>query len=606
MINLKFPVRILVTGLLLLSLFACNYPQTTQTSTASPTNNPTGASSTMPNQSITTNSPEPASTPSVISAVVNRIGIRKINEVAEFYDTVTGEKFIPRGVNYVDFKEFIPGQLWEDYIFGAGTWQPEKVRAAFRRLADGGYNTVRIFFDHCYSGPSCIGSQEMPGLNPVFLDNMVSVMQMAAEENIYLILTANGVPADGGYWSRFDQQYQQETHFGFGEFYENGYYLHKAGVDMQAQYWTDLMSGLQERGAPFEIVLGWQLQNEYWLFKNRPPLSLSAGLVEVNNGKTYDMADPAQKRQMVTEAIFFWMETLIPIIKEADPESLVTVGFFPPDFPNETELMTDWYRDTASLLATAPVDFWDFHAYPEPQTVVARNMANTAENFGMAGYQEKPIILGEFGAFRNIFPSLETGIFRMQEWVVESCEYGFDGWLIWEYYDRSADDAVWGLENDALFQTFAPINYPDPCAMVPLPPANLAYGKTVTASRFLPNEPPENVVDGGDSLWGAGADAPQWIEIELGKAVSLSEIRLWVAQYPDGEIVHQILLRDSRGNLTEVHRFEQFTRSGEWLNFTPETPIPEVTAVRVNTLFSTSWVAWSEIEIYGVINESNN
>jgi hypothetical protein len=187
----------------------------------------------------------------------------------------------------------------------------------------------------------------------------------------------------------------------------------------------------------------------------------------------------------------------------------------------------------------------------------------------------------------------------MQEWVVESCAYGFDGWLTWEYYNRPADDAVWGLENEELFQALAPVKYPDPCALVPLPLANRAFGKPVTASRFLPDEPPESAVDGGDSLWGAGADAPQWIEIYLGEAVTVGEIRLWVAQYPEGETLHQIRVRDSNGQLTEVHRFAQFTRGGDWLVFTPETPIPDVVAVRIDTLKSPSWVAWSEIEIYG-------
>ena len=32
-----------------------------------------------------------------------RIGIRTVDGVAEFYRTDTGERFVPRGVNYLDF-----------------------------------------------------------------------------------------------------------------------------------------------------------------------------------------------------------------------------------------------------------------------------------------------------------------------------------------------------------------------------------------------------------------------------------------------------------------------------------------------------------------------
>jgi hypothetical protein len=573
---------ILIVGCTLPTSVPTPFPATPTASTA-PTITPTG---------IPTASPTPSFT-------VHRIAIRTVDGSAEFYDTVSGEKFIPRGVNYVDFAELTPGKLWEDYIFGAGTYRPEKVRQAFQRLAAGGYNTVRLFFDHCFSGPSCIGNQEQDGLNPVFLDHIVEVMQMAAEEGVYLLLTANGVPADGGYWARYDQQFQQQGHFGFDQFFGNGYYLHAAGVDMQAQYWRDLMGGLAARHAPFDVVLGWQLQNEYWLFNAEPPLSLDEGLVTISNGQLYDMADPAQKTQMATDGALFWMETLIPIIKGVDPQALVTVGFFPPNFPNDLDLVPERYRDTASLIQVAPVDFWDFHLYPGPGDLFKQYMGYSVENFGMAGYQAKPVLMGEVGAFRHLFSNVDFAASRMQEWMAESCNYAFDGWLVWEYYNRPADDAVWGLENATLFDALAPLNAPDACAMTPLTVANLAFGKTVTASASLPDGPPENAVDGSDAAWNSGGGPSQWIEIDLGQPTAITRIRLHVAQYPEGDTIHQIRVRGADGEWVEIHRFAQHTTGGEWLEFTPESPLPGVQVIRIDTLESPSWVSWAEIEIFG-------
>ena len=342
--------------------------------TPAPTASPTPAPSAAPPTAVPTRAP-----------LANRIGIRTTAGQAEFYDTVTGAKFTPLGANYVDFAEITPGELWEDYVFGAGTYQPQKVRAAFQRLSQGGYNTVRMFFDLCAKGPACIGNPSGPGLNSEFLDNMAEVMTIAGEERLYLLFTANSIPIGGQYWDRFVQQFNSSGHPGFDLFHENGNYLHAAGVAMYAQYWRDLMSGLAQRGAPFEVMLGWELQNEHWLFNERPPLSLDSGTATISNGQSYDLSDPEQKRQMVNDGIVYWMETLIGVIRKYDAQALVTVGFFPPNFPNDIKAAPEWYRDPAALLKTAPVDFWDFHAYPPAPPYIVESMKNVSENFGIIG-----------------------------------------------------------------------------------------------------------------------------------------------------------------------------------------------------------------------------
>ena len=529
----------------------------------------------------------------------HRIGIRTVSGEAEFYDTVTGEKFFPRGANYVDFKEITPGELWEDYIFGAGTYKPEAVSAAFHKLSVNGYNTVRIFFDHCGKGPSCIGNPNGPGLNPVFLDHMVEVMHMADAENLHLLFTANGVPLSGQYWERYDAQFQQNPH-GFESFYDNGYYMHKAGVDMQVQYWDDLISGLKERNAPFEVMLGWQLQNEYFLVANKAPLSWTSGSVTISNGKSYDMADENQKRKMATDAVLYWMNALIPVIKRYDPQALVTVGFFAPNFPNDFGLAPEWYRDPASLINIAPVDFWDFHHYPFLLDLRA-SMQSGAENFGMIGYSAKPVLMGEYGVFRYSESDISRVSVAMQQWMAVSCEFGFDGWMVWEYKDRPASDQVWGMESsaDALLKALAPAAHPDPCTMAPLPSENLAVGKQATASSFVPENPPSKAVDDSSDHWIANGFPPQWIEINLGEPVTIVEFKLRVWQVPEGETVHRILVRTPTGDWQAVTELSGFTKDGDALFFTPSASLPGVQFVRIETVKSPSFVAWREIRVFG-------
>ncbi len=347
----------------------------------------------------------PADTPPRLALDVPRIAIRVVDGRGEFYNSRNGEPFVPRGVNYVDFYRAEHGG-YEDRVMATNVYDPQRVRTAFQLLAQHGYNTVRIFFDTCGSGSFCIGNPNGNGLNLAYLDNMVDLMHIAGEEGIYLILTANSVPENGGYWAYFDQQiYSADPRFGF-EDYRNADWLHPAGVEIKRRFWQDLMAGMVERDAPFEVLLGWQLTNELWLWKHVPPLSLDVGQVTISNGNSYDMADAAQKRQMVVDGVLFYIDEVAAIIKNHDPDGLVTVGFFAPQFPNPTGIGGDWYVDTAPLIESEAVDFWDFHAYYDTDLSVEQQ----AENFGMLGFEQKPVIMGETGSGHAIFPSAFTAL----------------------------------------------------------------------------------------------------------------------------------------------------------------------------------------------------
>jgi hypothetical protein len=73
---------------------------------------------------------------------------------------------------------------------------------------------------------------------------------------------------------------------------------------------------------------------------------------------------------------------------------------------------------------------------------------------------------------------------------------------------------------------------------------------------------------------------------------------LLVSQYPEGPTVHRVYFRRA-GVLERIHDFAGDTHPGDWLIFSSPVPSDDVTAVRVETLSSPSWVAWSEIQVYG-------
>ncbi|HET7088577.1 MAG TPA: discoidin domain-containing protein [Anaerolineae bacterium] len=131
------------------------------------------------------------------------------------------------------------------------------------------------------------------------------------------------------------------------------------------------------------------------------------------------------------------------------------------------------------------------------------------------------------------------------------------------------------------------------------PGANVGYGKSMSASRSA-QSPAEKAVDGNtETFWGAGDFAPQWIEVDLGESYTIAELRLLVGQSPDGETVHQVLVRGpgTRDAYEVLHTFSGVTLDLQWLTLTMSEPVQGIRYVRIETKSSPSWVSWGEIEV---------
>jgi hypothetical protein len=272
------------------------------------------------------------------------------------------------------------------------------------------------------------------------------------------------------------------------------------------------------------------------------------------------------------------------------------MGFFAPKFPNPTDIGGDWYVDTAPLLTTAALDFFDFHAYPGSDIGIDQ----IAENFGLAGRPAKPVVMGEVGAFLDRYSSAEAAGRAVQRWIAQSCGSGFSGWLYWGYLraPEAMGDATWALTDSGgyLLDALAPARWPDPCRST-LPDPNLALNRPVKVSRALPAEPASAAVDGNPTTqWGSGSHAPQWIEVSLAAPSTVAGVRLRVAQFPAGRTVHEVAVSVRGGPLRVVHTFDGATQGGDVLEATLAA-VADVTAVRVTTTVSPSWIAWAEVEV---------
>ncbi|MEP2772041.1 MAG: discoidin domain-containing protein [Fulvivirga sp.] len=519
------------------------------------------------------------------------LDIQMTSDGAKFIDRSSGQIFEPRGVNY-QYPVLTSGGYYQDRVFGTSDFDAARVDRDFATLASYGFNTVRIFLDLCNDDPSCIGN-ESGGLNTSYLQNIVTTMELASTHGLLLLLTSNDLPSQGGYWNISDSDAPSD----FGP-YRNRHYLTANGVEAGRQYWQDLMSGLEALGAPFETVLGWSLLNEQWYDSSNPPFSLTSGLVTCANGNTYDMAIPGDHLDMAADGLVYYIHELGEVIKTYVPQGFITMGFFAPNYPNTLRTSDDFrYVETQPILYRAEVDFFDFHPYPG-----SHPLDEHVVNYGMTGYTDKPIIMGEVGAFQNTYATMDDAVDGLVPWIAESCQKGFDGWLYWMYYPFPvAGDITWSFsdtEGDKLMEAMSFSRYPDFCAD-DIILENVATDSEIYASSSLPEEQPEMAIDGARATqWGAGAHPVQWIELDFGREIKFKRLKLVVAQHPPGETTHEIWTYNNAGIKKRIYRINDSTFNNQVIDWRLSFSIPDVRRLRLLTKKSPSWVAWKEIEVY--------
>lgn len=521
----------------------------------------------------------------------HRIGVRVVDGVGEFYDRVTGEQFTPRGNNLVRLAWLETpggGTVFHQSDFTIGLHDPARADGALRQMQAGGYNTVRVFLvGPCSDG--CLGDPA-GGLSLGYVANFVDFLERAREHGIYVIPVVQ-LPSVGGYLDLLNSTWAEEFAGA------NAHYLREGGIRAYTELWRGFIRALFAQGAPVDAILAYELENELFFESNLAPLSLTSGVVTTANGRSYDMALDQERARMIEEGLVYWIDTLRGEILALDPTALVTVGFFQPQEPHLTRVGDPRVIETRPAIWESSADFIDLHPYPG----WGLTLPQYVDNFGMAGMEAKPIVMGEFGAARSSYSTEAAAARALHDWQVESCDYGFDGWLLWTWDTEEQTDSYNGLTGQGqIDRALAPVYRPDPCRAGAFDffEHNLALGMHPVASRFLPDQPPSGAVDGTTSQWwGAGDFAPQWIQIDLGQRFSIGLIRLVIAQSPAGRTEHQVWVGSTLDQLSLLHTFEDVTVDSQVLEFTPENPVEDVRYMRVVTRESPSWVGWREIEV---------
>jgi hypothetical protein len=524
---------------------------------------------------------------------VHRIGVRLVDGVGTFYDTTTGERFTPRGMNYNRWTTDFGAGIADD-VLTVDHYDPDTVATDFAAMAAMGFNTVRILIDTCHPSSGCSGTGPTgTRVNQGYLDNLADFLRLAGDHRLVVLVASNTLP-DDSWWLHETARLQNEQFES-----ANNEFLNPEAVPVYVDYWRQIVRGLADRGATAHI-LGYELRQEHHFHANFAPLSLTAGLVTTANGNTYDMASDEEKDRMVDEGLVYWADLLRAEIRAIDPTGLVTVGFFTPNAPNPVMPPDDLRLvRTSHFLRNSTMDFVDLHHYPGNGV----DDTHIWENFDVAGAESMPIVLGEFGAIRNWWPDAAAGAAAVMALEVEACRVGFDGFIVWAWRGDLSTDIYWASDGAAeIGQVVAPMNRPDPCQYGEFEfiRFNVARDAVATASSELPGFEADRVVDGRPEHWNAAGRAPQWVEIVLPTPATLDRVELWVAQDPPGPSVHRVWTQAEGGELQPVYTFEGVTAEGDVLVYEPNEPIESVVRVMVETtaLGGDLAPAWHEISLY--------
>ena len=387
-------------------------------------------------------SPTPVTTPDYLS---HRIGVRVVDGVGGFYDRVTGEKFIPRGYNYVRLAPIdgTTGRLWEATL-SPGLYDPILAEEALQDMEDSGYNVVRVNIDCCRTSNNV--GDAYGRISPDYVDNVIDFLETAKAHGIYTLLVLHLTPADGP----FNQLWNSDPRYFDGP---NLRYLTPGGFEAKSAFDQAFISTLIRSKAPLDAIFAFDLTDDVVFDAGYPPLTLETGLLTTANGQKYNMAKPEEKIRMMRENLVYWIDQQREAILEIDPTALVTVSF-PAYVANERPT----FPEAAIWESTA--DFIDLHVYAG----MGFDLQDYADQFGIRGMEEKPIIMGQFAALKQGFPNAASAAQALQGWQAASCQYGFDGWILWlrgseEYTALYNGPSDGGVIND----TLAPLNRPDPC-----------------------------------------------------------------------------------------------------------------------------------------------
>lgn len=387
-----------------------------------------------------------------------RIKVVKSSKGAYFVAGDGKEPFIVKGINYIELRGVDNGNNRRDHsTFDAKTpstgpdYNPYHAETTFRIMKRNGFNTVRVFvIGRTPHNPGIAGWKEYdkPIYEP-YMDNFIDFVMRAQKYGIYVFPTLGDgeFPLNDWYQKQYSKAAKGRVRADVPFFKET--------VDLKEKYILAILDYIQEKKpVAFNSIFSLQLQNEYALESEQWPFTVREGKLDMFWGKSYDMADLDSRQQLADDATINYHNAMYDAIKKKYPDLLVSEGFFTLDIVGKTPenskgVIPGSFRDhryppTFPVFARTKLDFLDMHIYPDGgkkanlvsmADQVERNLK--AMHFYKPEFQEalkeKPVILGEFGAWTNMGKTAKELAPEMTIIKNSMMSKGFQGYLYWTF-----------------------------------------------------------------------------------------------------------------------------------------------------------------------------
>jgi len=382
---------------------------------------------------------------------LERIGIRASEDGARFVLKESGDPFFVKGFNYVRLRAPETGKGGGHATFDADTrntkahYDPKQAEAMFSALSKAGYNTVRVFIiGRSTINPGIAGDYDSTkALYEPYMENVLDFLRRATRHRIRVFPTFGdgGVPSNAYYRRRLRGK-------GYNK---NVFVLTKAGIAARTEHITSFLSYIKDKApAVLPTLLGLQCQNEACLHADQWPFTMKEGAFTAANGKTYDMSRTDQRQALMDEGYPYYHQRIVAAVKAIDPGMLVAEGVFVPRAVGKDakqhagvwpgKVKDERYPPMLTTIGRGTLDFLDVHFYRTSRKESVDQAFRL--NLASTGFftpkmteirKEKPVIMGEFGAFDHVEKTFAQAVDSMVRVRDLALKKGINGMLYWTY-----------------------------------------------------------------------------------------------------------------------------------------------------------------------------